>query len=131
MGDNDHRQERLSGGNQNLLLFEKIAFQKRASRARSIPQEWHLPDGYVGEGQLNVIDVPTRCAILTDNECEITNLSATELLDRLLTRRFSSYEVTLAFCKRAAIAQQLVSFFKRMCITRTRLISLIEGQLPF
>jgi hypothetical protein len=28
----------------------------------------------------------------------------------MLTVRISSYDVTLAFCKRAAIAQQLVSF---------------------
>jgi Asp-tRNA(Asn)/Glu-tRNA(Gln) amidotransferase A subunit family amidase len=53
--------------------------------------------------------------LLDDRELQITGLyDATDLLAKLARREFSSLEVTTAFAKRAAIAQQLTS-----CLTET------------
>jgi amidase len=47
---------------------------------------------------------------LTERELEITDVEdCVALLERLHSRRWSALEVTVAFCKRAAIAQQLIN----------------------
>ncbi|KAJ6145433.1 hypothetical protein N7470_009328 [Penicillium chermesinum] len=108
-GSTSDRKSAVPEGTKDLPLYERIALEKRANRERSIPEEWRLPKGHVPEDQLNVTDVPMHCGILTEKECEITELAAAELVERIQSRELSSYEVTLAFCKRAAIAQQLVN----------------------
>ena len=51
-----------------------------------------------------------ECGILTNEEFDITeNYDATALLGLLASKKVSSITVTTAFCKRAAIGQQLVS----------------------
>ncbi|KAF7560566.1 hypothetical protein G7046_g3586 [Stylonectria norvegica] len=92
-----------------LPKWEKIAQTKRASREAAIPGEWRLKPGQVLDSQLNVISVPAECGILTTRELEITGTDAVVLVKKLISREYSSHEVTLAFCKRAAIAQQLVN----------------------
>lgn len=57
----------------------------------------------------NVMDVPHQSGIMTTKELEITEMDATSLLELMASGQLKSYDVTLAFCKRAAIAQQLVS----------------------
>lgn len=118
-----------SEAKQDLPLFKRIAVEKRAIRENAIPREWRLAEGLVTEGQLNVIDIPTSCGILTENECIITELKAIELVEKLQSRELSSYEVTLAFCKRAAIAHQLVSSPIPMAGSQSILTRL--GQLSF
>ena len=47
--------------------------------------------------------------ILAERELEITeNYNVTQLIDALATGHLTSVEVTKAYCKRAAVAQQLV-----------------------
>lgn len=87
--------------------------EKLACNAAKIPQEWRLsPELMLGinaTSELNVLDVPRTCGILSAKELDITeNYDATALLEHIASRTFSSHEVVLAFCKRAAIAQQLV-----------------------
>ncbi|KAL3467841.1 amidase signature domain-containing protein [Aspergillus heterothallicus] len=91
------------------MQWEQIARDKRASRDNVIPQEWQLQPGQVPDEQLNVLGVPAECGILTTREFEITETDADILVQKLLSREYSSHEVTLAFCKRSAIAQQLVN----------------------
>ncbi|KAL4874303.1 amidase signature domain-containing protein [Aspergillus karnatakaensis] len=90
-------------------MWKEIAASKRAARDKAIPKDWLLPAGHVSDNQINVIHVPENCDILTSRELEITALEAQTLVQKILDRDYSSYEVTLAFCKRAAIAQQLVN----------------------
>ncbi|CAI7599455.1 unnamed protein product [Penicillium pancosmium] len=89
--------------------WESIARDKKASRDARIPLGWKLKPDQVPDDQLNVTNVPYECGILTPKELKITNSSARTLIERILSREYISYEVTLAFCKRAAIAQQLVN----------------------
>jgi amidase len=77
-------------------------------RDSQIPKEWllkSLPDSTV----TNVMEVPYTCGIMSDIELALTEKDATELLAMMAKGELKSYDVTLAFCKRAAIAQQLVS----------------------
>ncbi|KAJ5347919.1 uncharacterized protein N7506_001172 [Penicillium brevicompactum] len=89
--------------------WQGIAEEKHASRDKAIPTEWRLPPGYVPDGQLNVMDIPAECGLLTERELRITETDPVVLVEKMINRDFSSHEVTLAFCKRAAVAQQLVN----------------------
>ncbi|KIV77499.1 hypothetical protein PV11_09289 [Exophiala sideris] len=110
----------------DIPLWKKIAQAKRASRDAAIPLEWRLRPDEVPHDQLNVVNIPTECGILTAKELAITEDDAAALVQKLVSREYSSYEVTLAFCKRAAIAQQLVNcltevFFERALEAAQRL----------
>lgn len=98
--------------------YKVVAQRKISSNAAKIPKEWQLQKEYLenvdAKSNLNVLGVPKQCGILTDKELDITeNYDATALLAKLAAKELSSYEVVLAFCKRAAIAQQLVTFVAR------------------
>ena len=54
------------------------------------------------------MSVPYESGIMTPEELAWTEKDATELLRLLSKGELKSYDVTLAFCKRAAIAQQVV-----------------------
>lgn len=85
---------------------------KQAERERSIPAEWRIPASRLSTEKKNLLDVPETCGILTEDEIKITSeFNAIELLEQIKSGKLSSEAVTIAFCKRAAIAQQLVSTF--------------------
>lgn len=93
--------------------WRAIAQRKLQARDSKIPREWLLPADLrrsVDEGgALDVLDVPAKCGILTAHELEITEADVVEICEKLRGRTWSSEDVTRAFCKRAAIACQLVS----------------------
>lgn len=85
----------------------KVARKQLAVKA-AIPSEWLIPSTVVISS--NVLKIPRQCGLLSEKELEITELyDAKQLLDELSNGGLSSAEVTTAFCKRAAIAQQLVT----------------------
>jgi amidase len=92
-----------------MTTWQEIAADKRARLAACIPKEWLItppPDSV-----LNVTHIPRECGLLSPKEIEITETSDVAiLLQKLASGELSSVEVTTAFCKRAAIAQQTVSF---------------------
>lgn len=96
---------------------EKVA----ATRARArevIPRDWLLPDHILGSLQhpleehpnrLMELDIPRRSGILTEAEIQITEAhDVSSLLKQLASGDLTAVDVTRAFSKRAAIAQQLV-----------------------
>ncbi|PSN62190.1 amidase [Corynespora cassiicola Philippines] len=88
--------------------YRIIAAEKKAERQSKIPKEWLLSQSY--DGLANLVDIPLTCGILSDVECNITsNFDATALLEKLKSGEWSSEQVTIAFCKRAAIAHQLTN----------------------
>ncbi|KAH7128919.1 amidase signature domain-containing protein [Dactylonectria macrodidyma] len=103
----------------------KVA-QKRASCQKATPQAWTLPKSILeslpestnlAKTKVNLIslDIPRRSGILTERELKITeSLNVSDLLEGLASGKLTSLEVTLAFSKRAAIAQQLTN-----CLTET------------
>lgn len=95
--------------------WQAIAARKREEAAKKIPVEWKLPskytDGISETSTASVLHVPKECGLLSARELEITEkYDAVDLIKAISTARFTALEVTVAFCKRAAIAQQLVSF---------------------
>lgn len=95
--------------------WQELAAQKRAERDSKIPQKWRLPaetlDTISQKNAISVLHVPRKSGILSPKELEITEkYDATGLLEKMASRELSASEVALAFCKRAAIAQQLVQF---------------------
>ncbi|KAI0160494.1 putative fatty-acid amide hydrolase [Xylariaceae sp. FL1272] len=90
-------------------LYEAISAEKKAQQFNRIPEAWRIA-AEKHENALNVMDVPITCGLLTETEAEITSkYDATALLDKLKSRVWSVEQVTVAFCKRAAIAHQLTN----------------------
>ena len=57
----------------------------------------------------NVMDMPRKCGLLSEQELQITeDYEVTALIAALASGKLTSLAVTTAFSKRAAIAQQLV-----------------------
>lgn len=98
--------------------WQQKATAKQAEAAAKILAEWRLSAEIlqqVSENEQSVLDIPKACGLLTPKELAITeNYDATALRDKLAAGEVSSVDVTTAFCKRAAIAQQLTS-----CLTET------------
>lgn len=92
--------------------------EKRARCQTQIPKAWHLPSALVqglkhplesSKNNLIELGIARRSGLLTEKELKITEgYDVQSLLDALASGELSSLDVTVAFCKRAAIAQQLV-----------------------
>lgn len=98
--------------------WQNIAQRKQAQRASLIPEAWRIPEAklreYTASPTANVLHVPSDCGILSSLDRQITeSYDAIDLLALLAkgpdAGGFTSVEVVTAFCKRAAIAQQVVS----------------------
>lgn len=89
--------------------WEKVAEAKRAALAEQIPSEYRVPqDKLPSESQLDVTPWPRESGWFSQRELDITESTASHILDQITSKAWSSEEVTRAFCKRAAAAQQLV-----------------------
>ena len=83
------------------------AAARKAQQEKEIPDEWRI--SAIPSAKLNVLDVPSSCALLSEKEIQITETDDVGLLLRKLAGgELTSVETTLAFYKRAIIAQQLV-----------------------
>ena len=95
-----------------MTSWEKIAEAKRAALAEQIPPEYRVPkDQLPPESQLDVTTWPKESGWFSSKELEITDSSASQILRKVASKEWSSEEVTRAFCKRAAAAQQLVELY--------------------
>lgn len=92
--------------------WQELVARKRRDRLEKTPREWILSGELLLKvpPQLLEYDLPRRCGLLSESELDISeSYTATQLLGQLALGQLSSLEVTTAFCKRAAIAQQVVS----------------------
>ncbi|KAJ5637117.1 Amidase [Penicillium lividum] len=104
--------------NQSNSWQEKAA-RKREENADRIPSEWRVSDQFMAKFDAPLSDhkndliragAVRESGILTDHELKITEeYSVTDLISALANGSLTSVEVTLAYCKRAAVAQQLVA----------------------
>ncbi|KAK8064621.1 fatty-acid amide hydrolase, partial [Apiospora phragmitis] len=114
--------------------YKVIAAEKVAQRNSKIPQAWLIPPETFKDTTY-LLDIPTTCGVLSDIECEITSrYDATDLLAKLRDGEFTAEQITVAFCKRAAIAQQLVNclteIFFDEAIDRARHLDAQRQQTP-
>ena len=76
------------------MAWSIIAERKRAQRDALIPPEWRLDPSLVPEDRLDVLSVPEESGLLTERELEIIHTPAEELVKRMLSREYTSYEVS-------------------------------------
>lgn len=88
-------------------IWKTFAKEKKARLDEAIPPEWRIESK---PESLSVMGFPQKTRIMTDAEMQITESNASELVKKLASGDLTSTAVTTAFCKRAAIAQQLVRY---------------------
>ncbi|GME67568.1 unnamed protein product [[Candida] boidinii] len=90
-----------------MASWQEKAKAKRESVLNSIPKEWIL----------DTIPTPEECPnanvfldnYLPDEENSITHSTALGLVNKILNKELTSYEITKAFCHRTAILHQLTN----------------------
>lgn len=89
--------------------WQEIAAEKKAQQDSRIPAVWKLqPRDIPGDEVRDLRPIVETCGILTKRELEITGAyDATDLAEQIAKGAYSAEEVAVAFCKRAAVGQQL------------------------
>lgn len=90
--------------------WQNIADRAQHGVLNSIPNQWRLRSNtrvVAGDGS-SALAIPAKCGILSARQLEITSLTASDLLRRILAGNLSAVEATEAFCLRAAVAHQLL-----------------------
>ncbi|PYH41191.1 putative acetamidase [Aspergillus saccharolyticus JOP 1030-1] len=91
--------------NDPLPAWKPTVYAKRQAQLAAIPEAWRLPSI---PKDIDTLTSIRTCGILTAQELQWTEATeTTELLRLLASRQISAVQLTTAFCKRAAIAQQL------------------------
>jgi amidase len=99
--------------------------RKRAAQHECIPPAWLLPASVQANPPSNSVDAIRTSGILSADELAWTDTTdIQDLVALVASQKVSSEQLTTAFCKRAAIAQQLTKclteiFFER-ALTRAR-----------
>lgn len=89
------------------MHWKQRAALKREEQAARIPSEWRLSP-MPSPLPKSALEYIKTCSLLTQLEHRITSiLDATTLLAQIRSCELSAVQVATAFCKRAAIAQQL------------------------
>lgn len=89
---------------------------KRQQQAESIPPDWRLNE--IPTEFKSALPIVEGCGILTPSELIITNTDAPILLAELKSGKLTSVAVVTAFCKRAAVLQQLTRCCTEMFFPR-------------
>ncbi|KAE8386113.1 amidase signature domain-containing protein, partial [Aspergillus alliaceus] len=120
----------------NMGATEETNWQARVAKkqqdcADKIPKEWRVSEDLLAPFKAPLAEnkndfvrakVIHKSGILTERELKITEeYTVRELLSALASGSLSAAEVTLAYCKRAAVAQQLVG-----CLTETMFTEALE-----
>ena len=87
-----------------MATWQERAANKRRRIDQTIPDEWKIRSLPTED---SVFDFPEKSGLLSAKELMITGSTATDLVVRLAKGELKAVEVTLAFCKRAALAHQL------------------------
>ncbi|KAL3477194.1 amidase signature domain-containing protein [Aspergillus californicus] len=98
--------------------WEVIRDEKRAEQVSRIPESWRLrPSQYPDKNIIDVRPTVATCGILSERELEITGekYDATSLAAEIAKGTYTAVETVTAFCKRAAICQQLCSALTEIC----------------
>lgn len=95
------------------MAWKDEAEAKKKKIDETIPEVWRIQANLT---DISAMSVPKDSGLLTTDELLITETSATDLVKKLAGGELSSVAVTTAFCKRAAIAHQLVRSPKRFVL---------------
>ena len=96
--------------------WQDIAAGKKQQRTRKIPKQWTIPiDQLPADKVQDVQDWPHTSGFFTPKELEITECTASEVVQKIATGKWTSLEVMQAICKRASVAQQLINCVTEIC----------------
>lgn len=96
------------------LDWTDIAAKAQTRLINSIPAEWRIPPSKLPpEDHLDVTEFPRQCGLLDATELKITESYAIEIVGAVAAGEWTAEDVTRAFCKRAAIAHQVVCLSAR------------------
>ncbi len=102
------------------ITWENRARSKRASLDAAIPPQWRLnPTDISADDARDISQLPRK--FLTGFEIAVTETRPLEILNNMHTGVWSAEDVTRAFCRRAAVAHQLVN-----CLTEILFTTAIE-----
>jgi amidase len=88
--------------------YEELRAVAIDARDAAIPPEYRLPKTLYPLPK-NVSGVLESSQILDDTELKIVDLTATQLRDAIAQRRYTAVQVAKAYCKAAAVAQQVTN----------------------
>ena len=112
-----------------IPLWKKVSATKGQARDDKIPTAWRLPEQVKNSAATakNLLHIPETCGILSTNEIAITSKNdAVDIVEAIRSGKYSAEAVVTAFCKRGAIAQQLVSSLIK---TPIKLMTCFPGEL--
>ena len=113
------------------MTWEDTGKQARKRLLDSIPTEWRLSEDKLPPAdQANVLDFPSESGLFTENELSITASTATHIVQEIASGKWKAVDVAKAFCKRAAVANQLVCPTIRHSI-RDSLADSVSDNLPY
>lgn len=99
--------------------WKPIVLAKRAAQQALIPTEWLLPESILSDPPLSSLDAIRSSGILSSDELAWTDKTdIQDLVSAIKSRHVTSLQLTTAFCKRAAIAQQLTKCLTEICFER-------------
>lgn len=101
--------------------WQVISAKAKQKVLDDIPSEWRIPAAQLPRDDvLDVTGFPAQSGLLSDLDLQITESFATEIVARIAKGDWTAEDVTRAFCRRAAIAHQLVFFILYCVFTSTR-----------
>ncbi|CAO1599449.1 hypothetical protein XANCAGTX0491_003174 [Xanthoria calcicola] len=91
--------------------WETIRDRKLEEQRSQLRQDWLILESQLPSDNVSdVTDIPRTCGILSSRDFKITDsYDARGLAEAIRAKIYTAVEVTTAFCKRAAIANQLTS----------------------
>ncbi|KAG2187198.1 hypothetical protein INT44_004870 [Umbelopsis vinacea] len=106
------------------MTVENTVWQQRATaaqerREKQLPDEYRIPKDKMPDASVkNVMNFPQESGLFSTEELEITELSVPALLKAIEDKKWTAVQVTKAYCKRAAYAQQLLNCLSEMVFDR-------------
>ncbi|KAM0547300.1 hypothetical protein ACHAPJ_010435 [Fusarium lateritium] len=89
------------------MSWQDISVAAQAELLQEIPNQWRINQAQYCD-QSDVSRVPLTCGVLSKRQIAITELTVSELQQRIRSRALKATEILEAFAARAAIAHQLV-----------------------
>lgn len=90
--------------------WEEFCAQKRKEIGAKIPPEWVLEPSIIHQAKsMRRTSGPFIENLLNQSTRDLTAKTSIELIEDLRRGSNTAYEVTSAFCRRAAVAHQIVS----------------------
>lgn len=108
------------------MNWKSRAEEKKQRLEASIPAEWRIESP---PSDVSTFSYPKESKLLTAEELSITESSATDLVKQMAAGELTSVAVTTAFCKRAALAHQLVRIALEMDEVEGEMLTSIDELL--